>query len=419
MKKISRQKGGSTFFTLLIIVLLIVAGYYAYKKYSGQIVKVHQQPVLETEQPSVSSGSYIERGTQEKFEKALETYNLKISQFHNQVFWSPDNRFVLLSGEKQEEGGDITIGTYLIDFANETFVPVKDDYLLSEPTWSKDYVAFASNGVYLFDLNKYEKIRASERVQAVAPIFTNDGTKLAYADQGVIVYGIATKTNTRLTDKPSDIPQAWYSDNAHIVYFRNTGTALSDGAGQTQTLSILDTTTKESKDIKVGKEKKFQTARWITQDEMLHVVAGFDDGAFDYIVRPNTGVATFIAETSDALNHIAFGQNKIFISNMKGKFTIYDYDMKKLKEFSYLASTKAADARVLMSPVFLDANRVLAYRGKKDLAEGEMLLIDTETGKSAAMGLTKAGGGKIFVSTDKKVALTLEEQKQIKFWNLP
>ena len=369
---------------------------------------------------------HILREVQTKLEKNFSDYNIDIDKANGQLYWSPDNKYIMFHAFKEESAKpyskDKNYKQYvvLLDFEKGQMFNIKQGYLMGKPSWSinNGKVAFNSDGIYLLDLAalKLQKISG----EGFVPIFSPDQSKLAYYNKGVWMYYLNNQKNQQITKNIDDVPASWFSDNERIFIFRNNGKKLTDGAGYEQNLSILHTQNNgKYTDIIPNYKGKFRNAQWIEQDKILHLVAGWDDSYSDHIIDLKNGIGKLI-EVKDLGNYsyeMDIKDNKIMIANDE-KIDVYDLSIDKIKEYSIKEDTENNKKKRNSFHRWLPDGRILVWHSEVDFSRGEVIVVDMNQEIQQLVGGYISANG-VYVSADGKVVALIENERSIRFFNVP
>lgn len=376
-----------------------------------------------------SKNSHTLRDIQLMLEKDFAQYNIQINKSTSHLCWSPDNRYILFEGYKEESltpsSKDKSYKNFivLIDFDKKEMVNIRQGYLMGNPDWSQknQKVVFNSEGIYIYDLKNRQLSQVSK--EGYMPLFSPDEAKIAYSSKsGIRVYHLDNKQDESITQKEDDIASAWFSDNRRLFCFRNNGTKLTDGAGYEQTLSIIDTQgAKKYTDVFPKDKGKFRWSDWLEQDKILHLAAGWDDGYYDYIINFKNNTMSLMGEMEAA----AYGTSSIGI-NKDGQIvvckndliTLYDKNLKKLKEYRIKEDRDNGNRKLNMYHQFLPDGRIMVWHKDMENSRGAVILVDPvhETQQLAADHMLAESPS---LSNDGKVIALLEDSSRMKFLMVP
>ena len=160
-------------------------------------------------------------------------------------------------------------------------------------------------------LNIYHKGEIIEIIDGSSGTFSPDGSTIAYGkrEQGLFIYDLSTKTETLLVEEKESWYPIWFPDNRTLFYFADMGKTLTDGAGQLQGFATVDTITKE-KILITDQTGKFRSATWIIPGQLVHIFAGWDDGAYHMILDLPSEQLLDLGEDFFAFEGISYGFNQ-------------------------------------------------------------------------------------------------------------
>lgn len=325
---------GKLVFGLGLVVVLIIA---------GAIFLLSKPDAIDflpsNGQNSADKPTELSSGTLSALEQPFSSYGLDINNSYSGIYWSPDNHYILFEGQPKMVAGQMETAPKVIlgDLKEGTYKNIYDGSLVGAPSWSSSSVAFASDGIYLYDLARGE-IKVVSSAPGHRPLLSPDGTKVVYEDNGLILYSVTTGASTVLLASKENVPAVWYKDGTRLLYWKSDGINLGDGAGMRQSVAVMDLVTKESKEFSSIPKGKFRTAEWIDEDH-VYIFGGFDDGRSDYILNIKN-------ETAHAfLQNMALGEyffetdnDRAYVYHL-GEFTTYDFAGKELSKVTLEGSS--------------------------------------------------------------------------------
>ncbi len=209
-----------------------------------------------------------------------------VNLFGNDYRQSADGKWGAFTGAKYDEEHNIT-KLFLLDISTGELK------IIAEGSWIKVLdVHPTGEGIsywsYVNDrevLNIYYQGENIEIIDGSYGSFSPDGSQIAYGkhEQGLFIYDLSTKSETLLVEEKEPWYPIWFPNNRTLFYFADMGKTLTDGAGQLQGFATIDTKTKEKIQI-TDQTGKFRSARWIIPGKLVHIFAGWDDGAYNMIV---------------------------------------------------------------------------------------------------------------------------------------
>ncbi len=359
-----------------------------------------------------------------KLQKDFTEYDIPIKTTYSNLYWSQDNKYILFQGDGDQDGASQNEGhnnhIILADFEKGTMYDIRKGFLMGRPDWSPDgtKAAFLSEGIYVLDLKTRNLTLVSEK--GYKPVFSPDGTKLAYSDDGICIYSMSTGETRRVTNRPDDIAAAWFSDNYRMLFFRNNGKKLTDGAGYEQNLSILDTRREDSYfDVLPDNKGKFRGVEWVVQDKVFHLEAGWDDGFYDYIVNLQKHTDVFIGERTagHTMASVDVYKDRVIVGE-GAQIKLYDLEMKKIDEYTIKEDTDNRKTKYNLYHQFLPDGRIAVWHAEQTLERGSLIVIDIEK-RLQQLVVDYAAANCFYPSNDGKVAALVEYGKRIRFYDIP
>lgn len=133
--------------------------------------------------------------------------------------------------------------------------------------------------------------------------FSPDGTKFVYnSTDGIRLIDIGAKTTTEISHARYDGAYAWYADSNRILGFRENPLDNIFEAGKGRVLAIWDLAAKSYSDVPIDMPSSvLRRVRWMDEQAIALVNAGWDDGSFDYIVDLDRNFVTDLGDTSGML----------------------------------------------------------------------------------------------------------------------
>lgn len=116
---------------------------------------------------------------------------------------------------------------------------------------------------------------------------------------GIKKINLDTDAVSHVTSSQYDGAYAWFSDNVHILGFKDSGENLFE-AGKGRTLGIWNVTDSTFSALPFS-EKNIRSVEWVTKDHIARVNVGWDDGSHDYLYNLDTKTTTDVGDTSLAL----------------------------------------------------------------------------------------------------------------------
>lgn len=220
--------------------------------------------------------------------------DLGIDGISSYLYWVPGKNAVFFQGYHKDTEGKFTPGVYYYENEGQEITTILmgspgSNYVLGEPVWSSynNEVLFSFSGfsneelnlyIYNFQQSNLELLPISGRQAEFSP----DGSKIIYVDknQNLQLYNRSDqKTQTLGSDIKGHSP-IWFSDNRHILFFKNTGKNPHklDGA-DLHVICLFDTLSFKSIRI-IGDETVYRDLHWALQDSIAWIDSGWDDGHF-------------------------------------------------------------------------------------------------------------------------------------------
>jgi hypothetical protein len=306
----------------------------------------------------------------------------------------------------KSEGEQYEVGTSIVlhDLKEQTYTDIYQGTILGTPSWSKDYLAFGADGIYLYSLvNKQLEVISQG---GESPQISPDQSTVIYGDVGIRMYFMQEKTTETLTKNPLEIPGPWFSDGKRFMYLRNTGVKLTDGAGYAQAVSVYSLAEKTYKDISVLAQKRYRSLDWITIDKTLLVRGGFDDGLQLYTVNVESEEAYTIYDGDNSSEiTVAIDPKGIIMLAQDRKIQLYDEHMKEI------ASYAVTGEETYTNHIFLPDQSILVL-GKNDTSGSVVHVVWRKNIQKKIISNIQNIGDILLLSPDGKAALLAPEGKQ-------
>lgn len=256
--------------------------------------------------PDTSSISVNEEQATTRFEpteKVLETLSRPLSLsgvgaeiVDGPVYFSPNTRHLLFQASPKKVEGQLETGSMVVlaDMQTGAMKKVYDGLLVGEPSWSENIVSFASDGVYMFNMN--EGVLNIVSPSGSDPEISSNERFVAYQDGGINIFSIQSRTTTSLTKDAFDKPGMWMSDNTRLLLFKSDSASLGEKAGNRQYVGIIDSVTKEITELMSVPRGRFYNA--VSIGSSVLVSGGFDDGRSLYVLDTNKDTSTTILQNA-------------------------------------------------------------------------------------------------------------------------
>ncbi len=356
--------------------------------------------------------------------KAVYAADLGFDSFGSSFYWSPDNTGALFEGFKKNEEGKYTPSVYYYNFKDQRSIKIlqgklDENFYLDEPIWSADgqEVLLSFNEImdkdptihlYSIQHEKLEDLLINGR-QAE---FSTDGTKILYvgADESLHIYQRSDGTIQSLPDEMRGHTPLWFSDNRHILFFKDTGKNPHglDGA-QLYSLCVLDT--QEPDGLKVlGDESVYKNLHWVVQDNVAWIDSGWDDGHYVSLLDINTSAVQELGGMG--YNIYLSGRNpRIIWRQMDNTWRVYDIQLKNYTEYQ-----EGSDQNIMPLSLLPD-DRLLFWKstmedGRKSsllaVSSDSHTLILTEDNSFLYPRISPDGSGMAFIDSDGGFLITVD-----------
>lgn len=269
-------KNGKIVFACITLVIVLLAGF-LFLKSTPDV----QSPII-SEGENTETRFTVDEQKLATLNKPLSTFDIDADTASGSLYFSPDGHYALFEAEPTPVKGQMEKGSRVIlaDLGNGTMKKIYDGLLAGAPSWSNGFVAFASDGVYIYDFKQGVLNVVSQA--GSRPLISPDEHFVAYQDNGLNLFSVASRATTVLTSNTFDIPAMWFDDGTKLLMFKSDGTNLGDGAGDRQFVASLDTVTKAIHEFASVPRGKFYGAKPV--GENVWIMGGFDDGRSDYIL---------------------------------------------------------------------------------------------------------------------------------------
>ncbi|MEN9582624.1 MAG: hypothetical protein RL641_578 [Candidatus Parcubacteria bacterium] len=271
------------------------------------------------------------------------------------VSWSPNSKYIL-TDLRFADSASIRTKPYIFDLANKEYIEVPNTDWIDTASWAGSKVAYATeSGFGVFDVatNTSETFgNSSENIDQ--PIISADGSYVAYADKGIMVYSLKASKSIRLTSNSEDVPALWKTDNKTILIY-----TASESKSAKATLVELHIGSRELTKI-TDLPQSPKRAQWVERDQLALFTLGHDDNSFDYTYDFSNDTLTLLAETSEGLAFTSTKDKEI--ATLKGnKISLYDNHAVKIAEAKRSEKSKVVNFSLVPSKsVFL-----IREKGKK------------------------------------------------------
>ncbi|MCX7747072.1 MAG: hypothetical protein N2645_09310 [Clostridia bacterium] len=348
-----------------------------------------------------------------------DLFSLKLSDYMglNQIIphtmkWSPKNKYIIFEALNSKSEAQADHSIIVADMTKGSFSKLGKGDMRGSPSWSPDERMVAvsgSNGLYLYHLESGKTTKISEN--GFMPNISPDQKKVAYMKDGIWIFDVEKGTNKLLSKGQYNMAPNWFSDSKRIFFFRDTGKNLGDGAGNEQVMSILDTDSLSTKDIYPSKKGKFRSSKWLKEDHLLNIYAGWDDGHYDYILDLNK--YTLIEARDKDLQYICFDPSLTKLlragnTPQNEAVEIFDFSMNKIGEFFISQDNEYKEATQNLGLSFIEDSRVVYLHVNSEDDLGAIMISEPkENGKQTR--ITPYGHySEPYVSDDGKLAAYVE-----------
>ena len=284
--------------------------------------------------PSITTKSTLNR----EFDEAKQFFETSIQQSINGatlaavISWSPNNKYILTNLRLTDQNGGRT-KPYIMDLFQKKYVEVPNATWIDQASWAGSKLAYqTADGYAYFNIETGESKTFGKKVGTAPPVFSSDGSYIAYVEDGIVVYSLKANQSIKLTNGVTDMPALWRSDAKSLFIFSN-----PESSSQKATLSLLKIGTREKQFI-IELPQPAKRAQWIMSDQSALLTLGADDGSYDYGYVVSNHDLTLVAETSEG---IAFTSNRDKqVATLKGnKISVYNSTI--IKTFEAKRSEKS------------------------------------------------------------------------------
>lgn len=275
--------------------------------------------------------------------------------------WSPNGKYILTNVRFIDPSGSKT-KPYIFDIAGKRYIEIPNAPWIDYVSWAGSKLAYqARDGYGYFDLTTMTaktfgmsdaKVIAAREAE---PIFSSDGSYIAFNKNGLAVYSTRAGTTTQLNNVVDDVPLLWKSDNKTLVIATDDGSTKNDSlknAGEgnipkKQNLATFHIGTK-NKQFMVSLPQPMRRAQWVARDQLALFTLGSDDGFFDYSFDVTTNKLSLLAETSEGTAFSAIRDREIGILKAN-KLSLYDIHGNKKLDVKRIEKSEIANVSLLPS----------------------------------------------------------------------
>ncbi len=267
------------------------------------------------------------------------------------VSWSTNSRYLLTNVKISTAEGTKT-QAYVLDLVRRLYVPVPNASWIDTASWYGTRLLYQTDTKYaVFDIATGESHTFGGGNIFGKPLFSPDGTKVAYADHGIIFYNLATQKNVRISHDDGDVPVLWYMNGRKLLFTKK----IESGAVKKDVVYQYDFDKKIATPL-TPLDKPFKQATWLVRDEVAFITLGTDDGNFEYLYNVTTGESKFITETSEGRAFVSTQDDMLVV--VEGKVaTLYSKTLDIVKK--NILATKG-DVR---SVILLSNQRLIVVQG--------------------------------------------------------
>jgi hypothetical protein len=240
------------------------------------------------------------------------------------VSWAPNGKYILANMRFDEKNGNRTM-PYILDLGAKKYIPVPNANWIDVVSWSDDVMTYpAQTGYAIFDIQNSTGRTFGSLVNGGRPVFSGDGSYIAYPENGIVLFSTKTNKSIRLTTDMADTPALWKNDSKAIVIFRAGDTTSS------ASLVEMQIGTRESTQLATLPQLAVD-ATWVIKDQLAKITLGFDDGYFDYAFDFTDNSLKLLAETTEGIAFTSVGPRAI--ATFKGnRISLYDSRAMKISE---------------------------------------------------------------------------------------
>lgn len=238
------------------------------------------------------------------FNTKVTELGLNINKLGGYLELSPDNKYLFFGGVF-EEGEKFENKIFAADLSSGRIwalpgSPIGEasmNGLIATAEMDTIYINRLSDGTY----DEY-----TDSNMTLSGSFSPDGKKFVYnSTKGIRLIDLQTKTITEISQNRYDGAFAWYADSNRVLGFRENPLDNVFEAGKGRILAIWDLSKKSYTDVPVDMPSSvLRRVRWMDEQAIALVNAGWDDGSFDYIVDLERN---FVIDLGDTSGMFAFG----------------------------------------------------------------------------------------------------------------
>ena len=346
------------------------------------------------------------------FNRDLSELNLGITKAGYYLKLSPNDKFLLWGGINDTANEPIN-KFFVTDLTTDTTWQVPGNPING---WDKDelLITVTETGIVLNDLEKRTSEEVSEKEVFFSGNVSPDGRKFVYnTKSGIRVLDFATKKIDVISAKQYDGAYAWFSDSIRILGYKENPKDNLFEAGRGRNLAIWDRQTKIA-DTDLGIDvpsSSLRNIKWILQDKIALVNAGYDDGSFDYIVDLPNKLVTDLGETSGMLMGGVILDESLGLIGMVGEEIDGPGEL-EIKSAAKIIDTKGATVnrkafddnyrREYVSVI--DSNKLLYLRKSEfsGVPTSEVVLLDFRNGTERVLHVIPDYTNNLILSKDKK-----------------
>jgi hypothetical protein len=220
-----------------------------------------------------------------------------------------------------------------------------------------------------------------------------------HTQEGLRLFNLDTQAVTVLSTSTYDGAYAWYTDSQHILGYRGTDENLFE-AGKGKQLAVWDIETKTYQDLHVTLPiHTLKYVEWLVPDHIARVVAGYDDGAHDYIVNIDKNMVVDLGDTSGMLmGGIAIDQSLGLIAYVGPTYSISGDTKNSAKVYTFDGVIQK-EVPFELSP---DPNAYESRESVRILSDHELIYIKKSTNKD---GVAMASIIKLDLTTQEEITL--------------
>jgi len=292
-----------------------------------------------------------------------------------EFYWSPSADYCLFIGYIKNDKQQFLPAAYLYDFIRDQLVKLIDgqadiNYYLAEPAWSPDeskvivpFYDFTAEGLtlQLYDLTKDEL--KSLPISGTLPAFSPDGQQLAYTDNDGAVNFYDFTAGDVLSQDYTIIGYSpiWFANMEKLLYIAPTGNNPSNlEYGWLSEVWLFDFQAPDVETV-VMAESSYHRIRWLSQDNLVLVESGMDDGFYSALLNAGDWSVTDLGETRLIL-HKTWDQqiSPVVIDFANTAIRQYDLQMQEINVFQTAADNIVAAISLLPDNRLLGLSKVAA-----------------------------------------------------------